>query len=476
VNPSPLKVAVVGHTNTGKTSLLRTLTRDVGFGEVSDRPATTRHVEGARLLVDGRPVIELYDTPGLEDSIGLLDELESRRGGRRGESIELIQAFLEGESAHGRFAQESKAIRQVLASDVALYVIDARDAVLAKHRDELAILSFCSRPVVPVLNFIASPEAQTSNWREHLSRAGMHAVAEFDTVVIDELAEQRLYEKMRSLLDGFRPELDALIDDRRAQRERLIASSSRLISEMLIDVASCAIDVEADNATSAGASLERFKRMIRAREEQLVRDLLALHRFRPDDVLPADFPLAAGQWGIDLFSPEALKHVGLNAGGGAAAGALAGLTIDAMVGGLTLGAAAGIGAIIGAVLGAGRARGRQLVNRARGYTELRCDDLTLELLMARALTLAHALLHRGHAGITPLKLDGASSHHGRSDREKRSLPAELREARVHPQWSSLAPAAWTPSFDSGREQARTRLALHVRQRLADRSLRPQRQP
>jgi len=48
-----LKLAVVGHTNVGKTSLLRTLTRDVGFGEVSHRPSTTRHVEGARLSVDG---------------------------------------------------------------------------------------------------------------------------------------------------------------------------------------------------------------------------------------------------------------------------------------------------------------------------------------------------------------------------------------------------------------------------------------
>ena len=58
-----LKLAVVGHTNVGKTSLLRTLTRDIGFGEVSHRPSTTRHVEGARLSVDGEPLLELYDTP-----------------------------------------------------------------------------------------------------------------------------------------------------------------------------------------------------------------------------------------------------------------------------------------------------------------------------------------------------------------------------------------------------------------------------
>ena len=50
---SVLKVAVVGHTNTGKTSLMRTLTQDVSFGEVSDHPGTTRHVEGTALLVDG---------------------------------------------------------------------------------------------------------------------------------------------------------------------------------------------------------------------------------------------------------------------------------------------------------------------------------------------------------------------------------------------------------------------------------------
>ncbi|WP_241130446.1 GTPase, partial [Achromobacter xylosoxidans] len=36
-----INVAVVGHTNTGKTSLLRTLTRDTSFGDVADQPGTT---------------------------------------------------------------------------------------------------------------------------------------------------------------------------------------------------------------------------------------------------------------------------------------------------------------------------------------------------------------------------------------------------------------------------------------------------
>ena len=71
-----LKLAVVGHTNVGKTSLLRTLTRDVEFGEVSHRPSTTRHVEGARLSVDGQPLLELYDTPGLESWLGFVERVQ----------------------------------------------------------------------------------------------------------------------------------------------------------------------------------------------------------------------------------------------------------------------------------------------------------------------------------------------------------------------------------------------------------------
>ena len=70
-----LKLAVVGHTNTGKTSLLRTLLHDADFGEVANAPATTRHVEGAMLRIDELK-LQWYDTPGIEDSISLLDYLE----------------------------------------------------------------------------------------------------------------------------------------------------------------------------------------------------------------------------------------------------------------------------------------------------------------------------------------------------------------------------------------------------------------
>ena len=66
-----LALAVVGHTNAGKTSLLRTLTRRRDFGEVSQL-GTTRHVEAVELATDDGVRLRFLDTPGLEDPIGLL--------------------------------------------------------------------------------------------------------------------------------------------------------------------------------------------------------------------------------------------------------------------------------------------------------------------------------------------------------------------------------------------------------------------
>ena len=64
---SPLSFALVGHTNAGKTSLMRTLTRRADFGEVSSQPGTTRHIE-ALLLKAGPQTLRFLDTPGLEDA------------------------------------------------------------------------------------------------------------------------------------------------------------------------------------------------------------------------------------------------------------------------------------------------------------------------------------------------------------------------------------------------------------------------
>lgn len=433
-----LRIAVVGHTNAGKTSLLRTLTRNAGFGEVSDRPATTRHVEGVAILVDGREAVHLFDTPGLEDSSGLRECLRSARDECGVDGLEAIRRFLDGDAATGRFAQEAKALRQVLAADVAMYVIDARDPVLGRYRDELEVLSWCARPVVPVLNFIASEGGRNDEWRNHLARLSLHAVAEFDTVVFDHQHEERLYEKLRTLVDHHRSTLDALIEHRRRDRRRLVQASARIIAEMLIDAAAHARWANASQPDEVATAAETLKDDLRHREQRCVSELVELHRFSRSDAEGIELSAIANDDRPDLFSPAALRQFGLSAGRGAAVGALVGLAADAMVGGLSLGAAAVAGAGLGALVESLRTQGRWIIRRAQGEAPMRCDDATLRLLALRQMTLCSTLLMRGHASQAPIRRDVAAGMRSLARQALGArLPVQLEEARLHPNWSGI---------------------------------------
>lgn len=433
----PLKLAVVGHTNVGKTSLLRTLTRDVGFGEVSHRPSTTRHVEGARLSVDGEPLLELYDTPGLEDAIALLDYLERlERPGERLDGPARLERFLQGSEARQRFEQEAKVLRQLLASNAGLYVIDAREPVLAKYRDELEVLAGCGKPLLPVLNFVASSQHREPEWREALARLGLHALVRFDSVAPPEDGERRLYESLALLLEDARPALQRLIDDQQAQRLARQHSGKRLIAELLLDCAACRRSVETEPAAEARA-IEALRQDVRQREQRCVEALLKLYAFRREDAQAGDLPLLDGRWGDDLFNPETLKLLGVRLGSGVAAGAAAGAGVDLLVGGLTLGAAALAGAIAGGALQTARNYGSRLMGKLKGQRELTVDDTVLRLLALRQQQLMVALESRGHAAQDSIRLAAPDEKAWREGK----LPEALNKARAHPQWSTLNPGA-----------------------------------
>lgn len=447
-SPEPiLRLAVVGHTNTGKTSLLRTLTRDPDFGQVQDSPGTTRHVEGARLLVEGHSIVELFDTPGMEDSIALLDYLDQLAPpGERLDGPERIRRFLRSPESRRRFEQEARVLAKLLECDAALYVIDVRDPVLGKHRDELAILANCGQPILPVLNFTHSPEQRVQAWRDALARSGLHAIVEFDTVAPALDGETQLYDRLSLLLDVHASTLQRLKADIALQRDIRRQDAARLIAELLVDVAAWHLSSEPDEA-SMQASVQALRQAVRGRENRCVQALLKRYNFNSRDFPAHTLPLQGERWGMDLFHPQALKDVGIHVGKGMAAGAMAGATVDMFTAGISLGAATLLGAAAGGLWQGADKLGRRIWGRIQGYQELGVDDAVLRLLAIRQLALARALERRGHAAQAPIEL--TSNAEGDPGTElipadillawrKQPLPDELREARSQPQWSSLA--------------------------------------
>ncbi len=447
-----LKLAVVGHTNTGKTSILRTLLRDVYFGEVKNEAATTRHVEQAKLTDSqtSEDLVILYDTPGLEDASGLMDWLEDNTASRR-DGIERLQQFLAADIAQGGdaltsnsgnedYSQEAKVIRQLLASDMAIYVVDAREPVLGKYKDELAILSWAAIPVMPVFNFTDSQDANIDDWQTMLARRNLHISTRFDSVAFEFEDEMRLWQNLATMLTHSEM-LEQLMTRRTENWAQLYDEANIIIADFLLNVASFVREISEDDDPLP--VLEQMQEAVRQSERAMQHNLLNLYKFYDNAVAATPLELQAYQQ--DPFDPELLKSYGIRTTSGAAAGALLGLGIDAAALGTTLGLGAAIGGIAGGLL----SNTSSIADRITGVKRLYIDPATLTLLATRAIDLLTALRHRGHAATdaTQLLYKGEKSSIEQSlDDESNTvtpwpthkLPSELKKARGKPQWSSLS--------------------------------------
>lgn len=439
--PAELSLAVVGHTNTGKTSLLRTLLRDSGFGEVKNQAATTKHVERISIFDGSTALVDLYDTPGLEDAGGLLDWLEDNTNARA-DGVERLHTFLADEVADNEFNQEAKVLRQLLSSDVALYVVDSREPVLGKYKDELTVLSWCAKPVMPVFNFIHKVTAdQLTNWQAMLSRRNLHVSTSFDTVAFDFSGEMQLWQNLDTLLSNstisnpaLSTALTRLITQRTDEWQQLEETARIEIAHTLLNVAAYKQEInENDDPTPVLAEMQE---QVRQLERRLHDKLLELYRFYNSDVAPTQLSLASYQ--RDPFDPELLKEYGIRTTSGAVAGAIAGLGIDAA----TFGASLGLGAAIGGIIGGVLSNTQSISDKLSGKQSLYIDPATITLLATRGMDLLTALMQRGHADQSAISLDTHTANTAKNA-EKRTvwkaekLPSELKKARGKTAWCEL---------------------------------------
>lgn len=411
-----LNLAVVGHTNTGKTSLMRTLLRDTQFGEVKNAAATTRHVEAAQI----GEWVQLYDTPGLEDAGGVLDWLEENTSAQA-DGIERIAFFLNDTVAQNEFSQEAKVLRQLLNSDMALYVVDAREPVLPKYKDELQILSWCAKPIMPVFNF--TQNVDLSKWNEMLARKSLHVSSSFDTVAFDFAGEMRLWDNLATMLPS-RQLLDNLIATRQQEWQQLNQQAHEIIAHFLFDVA--AFRQQFSDKNQLQAVMDNMNATVRQLERDTQQRLLSLYRFYQSELHSEDWALQAFRG--DSFDVALLKEYGIRTTKGVAKGALIGLGFDVLTVGLSL----GLGTAIGGVVGGALPNWRTLSDKLTGVQTIYIDAQTLTVLAARLLNLLAVLQSRGHAAQGELHFQAAVLP-WQSDK----LPEMLRKARWREKWSVL---------------------------------------
>lgn len=402
----PANIAIVGHTNSGKTSLLRTLLRDTHVGEVSPRAGTTRHVSAAGLCVGDETIALVHDSPGLEDPRALAAAIDASALPAEASGRDRLAAFLAGPHARGALAQEAQVMALALEADLLLCVLDAREPPRGRLIEEIRLLQLANRPIVPLLNFTADAEARPEAWREALAALQLHGSVDFDTVLFDAAGERRLYRKLQALLDDHADAFERLIEARAGEQALLHDAALLRIATLLARTSALGVVVEAGDTPSRHSAVTRLQSALSTLEAQCARGMVEDFRHRSEGIEANPLDLPDAPWSLDLYAPGVLERLGAQTGRGAATGAAIGVGVDLLVSGLTLGVASGLGAGLGAATVAMWYHGQRWWQWLRGRVTLVVERTTVATVGLRQVALLHALEHRGHASLAPIRLAG----------------------------------------------------------------------
>ncbi|MBG6074914.1 DUF3482 domain-containing protein [Polaromonas sp. CG_9.11] len=416
--PVQIQLALVSHTNNGKTTLARTLL-GADVGEVRDAAHVTLSSDAHPLLTTSAgDALLLWDTPGFGDSVRLLKRL-----GMADNPIGWFLREVLDRYSDRPFWLSQQALRTARdTADVVLYLVNSAEhpgdaGYLAA---EMNILQWLGKPVVVLLNQMGPPrpapeeQAELMRWRRHLeafpivrkvlaldafARCWVHERVFYEAVgqwiAPDKAAG---YARLLAAWDAHHDarfqasmrlgaqQLAAATQDRQA-----VAPESRSLLNSALQATGLRKTGKLKHQDQAmGILVERLNDGI----AETTRQLLTLHRIDPGEATRINQRVREN---FAVRAPIDKAQAGLL--GAVLSGAATGLSADLMAGGLSLGAGALLGSVVGALGFAGAAWGFNSSTDREQTTVQFTDEFLRTLLVAnilRYLTVAHFGRGRGH--------------------------------------------------------------------------------
>ena len=344
-------LAIMGHPNAGKSSVVDTLTENDRI-DIDKRAGTTTLSDEYPVIIDGQTIMEFIDTPGFQNPTDILEWFQSHQ-----DEIDLAGAFVTAHRDDPLFSHDRALLEPISRGAGIILVVDGSKRIKEKDRTEMELLRLTGRPRMAILNNLTSLQKHIPAWQDGLSRA-FNSVREFNAHRATYAERIKLLQALKGIDQRWEPQLEATIDTFERDWERRIDQTVTTILTLLKDSLTLKISRvmkveeiadDAEREAIRGRMSEAFQDDLRRLEVQAQAQIRAHFRHNVWN-LPRESLLQK-----DLFSDEVDQALGLNkqqlilasAAGGAAAGGI----IDLGVGGLSFGTGALLGAMAGGALG-----------------------------------------------------------------------------------------------------------------------------
>jgi len=345
-------LAIMGHPNAGKSSVVATLTENDRI-DIDKRAGTTTRSDEFPVIIDGQTILAFIDTPGFQNPTDILEWFQSHH-----DEIDLAGAFVSAHRDDPLFSHDRALLEPISRGAGIILVVDGSKRINEKDRTEMELLRLTGRPRMAILNNLTTLRTHMPAWQDALSRT-FNSVREFNAHRATYAERIKLLQSLKGIDQRWEPKLEATIESFERDWERRIDQTVTTILTLVRSALSLKITrvMRVEELTSDDEREAIRERMLQAFENdlrQLETDAQAqvrAHFHHNVWNLPPESLL-----GKDLFSADVEQSLGLNRQqaiiAGAAGGAATGGIIDLGVGGLSFGTGTLLGAAVGGALGA----------------------------------------------------------------------------------------------------------------------------
>ncbi|MBN1140576.1 MAG: GTPase/DUF3482 domain-containing protein [Deltaproteobacteria bacterium] len=412
---TPLRFAIVGHPNEGKSSVVSTLAEDDTV-PVSPIPGETRSCRHYPVVIDGQTVVEFIDTPGFQSPRRTLAWLEQSGA----HDQEAVRSFRAAHRDDPEFRNENELLHPIEAGAGIIYVVDGSRPLRDNDLAEMEILRRTGRPRLAIINCKEREDRYLPEWKAAFRRH-FNAVRVFNAHRATYAERLALLETLKNIDQDWLPAMAQVIEAFRRDWDQRIARTADLIGELLENsLRHTAFAEYQDRAEDIAEERlkERFCRDLAAMEHDFherIRKLFKHNIFRYQP--PPNSALRE-----NLFSERVWRVLGLDRGqltwAATLAGGAAGAGLDALFTGISAGVFTATGALLGALtayLGGGklaRVKGPRLrllgidLLPPMGKTQIQIGPLTniqfFFVLLDRALIFFSYVINWAHARRAPL--------------------------------------------------------------------------
>ena len=398
------KFAVVGHPNKGKSSIVSALALDDSV-QISNTPGTTSKKRSFPLMVDGKILYELFDTPGFQRARRVLAWLE-KHDVSADKKHEVVQMFINEHKDDVRFNDEIELLEPIMDGAGIIYVVDGSKPYGEEYEAEMEVLRWTGQPSMALINHIDETD-YSPEWKRALGQY-FKMVRTFNPMETNMVKHMSILESMAQLKEEWIEPVKASIQLFEQYQEQMLERSasilSRLVYDSLSSVEKLSFDTDDVEEEDKETIESNYKDRLRALELNAQKKIEEI--WNHDNLETEQHNLTFE--GMDLFSEETASVFGLTRKEliitGATSGAVTGAGIDLLFAGHTLllgGIIGGLAGGAGAYFGFNELSEVKVLGKTIGQKYLQMGPMENRnfpyILLGRAVFHASQVAGRSHA-------------------------------------------------------------------------------